>query len=391
MRLRSLLAGLLPATLLSASLLSAAEVDTEASYEGRAAVTLSNGELALTVLELGGPMASLVLADDPEKMNPMWQALQDDRNRGRPLRNHGGLGHFVCVDGFGPVSEEEAAAGMSGHGEANKLVWSTVSTSNRGGMAAIAQAVQLPRHQEIYRRTITMLDGENVVRVHAELESLLDFDRPAVWSEHATIGSPFLERGVTVVDLSPNRAIVRPRDKPARGRTRRLAQGQEFDWPMAPKTGGGETDIRTAPMEGESLDHTGHLMTPSGEYAWVTALHPEKNLVIGYLFKTSEYPWLQTWENYVTDGLMSRGLEFGTQAFDLPRRQVISENRMFGEMLYRWLPAKSKIEATYLMFYAATPEGMQGVNEIELRGGRLELTDKRSGKTLTLETKLTLD
>jgi len=386
MRLRFFLA-----TLFSACLLSAAEVDTAATYEGRSAVTLSNGKLSLTVLEFGGPMASLVLADDPEKMNPMWRALADDRDRGRPLRNHGGLGHFVCVDGFGPVSDEEATAGMSGHGEANKLVWSTVSTSDRGGMAALEQAVQLPRHHEVYRRTISMIDGENVVRVHAELESLLDFDRPAVWAEHATIGSPFLERGVTVVDLSPNRAMVRPRNKPARGRTRRLAQGEEFDWPTAPLTEGGEVDIRSAPMEGESLDHTGHLMTPSGEHAWVTALHPEKNLVIGYLFNTSEYPWLQTWENYVTDGLMSRGLEFGTQAFDLPRRQVINENRLFGEMLYRWLPAKSKIEATYLMFYAATPEGMQGVDKLELRNGRLELTDNRTGKKLTLKTKLTLD
>jgi len=383
---------LLSAVLLATVLLPAAEVDTDASFEGRAAVVLSNGELSLTVLEFGGPMASLTLADDPEKTNPMWQAFTDDRNRGRPLRNHGGLGHFVCVDGFGPVSEQEAAAGMSGHGEANKLVWSTVSTSDRGGMAALEQAVTLPRHQEIFRRTITMRDGENVVRVHAELESLLDFDRPAVWAEHATIGSPFLERGVTVVDLSANRAMVRPRNKPApAGRVRRLAQGEEFDWPLAPKTAGGKVDIRSAPAEGASLDHTGHLMTPSGDYAWVTALHPEKNLIIGYVFKTSEFPWLQTWEHYPTDGVMARGLEFSTQAFDLPRRQVISENRMFGEMLYRWLPAKSTIEATYLMFFARAPDGMLGVDSIELRDGALVLEDRRSGETLSLRTQLTLD
>ncbi|MEZ5394190.1 MAG: hypothetical protein R2724_15330 [Bryobacterales bacterium] len=75
-------------------------------------------------------------------------------------------------------------------------------------------------------------------------------------------------------------------------------------------------DLRAAPVDHDSLDHTGHLMTKGGPYAWVTAVHPKRGLVLGYLFKTSEYPWLQTWENYPAQGMMARGLEFGTQAFD---------------------------------------------------------------------------
>ena len=48
---------------------------------------------------------------------------------------------------------------------------------------------------------------------------------------------------------------------------------------------------------------------------------------------------------------MVRGLEFGTQAFDWPRRKVITMNKLFDTMLYRWLPARSTIEARYLMFW----------------------------------------
>ena len=305
-------------------------------------------------------MASLTLRQG-DSINPMWDAIGNDIDQGRPARATGGAGHFVCVDGFGPVSEEEAASGLNGHGEANRLAWATMS-AKAGAVAELTQAVTLPRHQELYTRTISLRDGENVVRVHATLESLLGFDRPAVWAEHATIGSPYLEPGVTVVDLSANRAMVRPRPKPAAGRNHRLSGGEEFEWPMAPTQSGGKVDLRAAPVDHDSLDHTGHLMTPSGEHAWVTALHPAKRLVLGYLFKTSEYPWLQTWENYPAKGMLARGLEFGTQAFDLPRRQVITENRIFGELLYRWLPAMSKIESTYLMFWAPTPEGFAGVS-----------------------------
>lgn len=371
----------------------AADVRLGDSFEGREAITLSNGVLELTVLPFGGPLASVKLADDRSQMNPMWQALAADREAGRPLRNSGSMGHFVCVDGFGPVSDEEAAAGLSGHGEASDLIWSTVSASDRNGIAALVQSVRLPIHHEIFTRTITMRDGENVVRVHGELESLLAFDRPAVWAEHATIGSPFLERGTTVVDISPSRAMVRPRPKPVRGRNHRLQGGEEFDWPMAPTRAGGTVDLRAAPLDdqGGTLDHTGHLMTRSGEYAWVTALRPDLGLVLGYVFQTSEFPWLQTWESYPAEGRMARGLEFGTQAFDLPRRQIVSENRLFGQLLYRWLPAKSKIEATYLMFWARAPAGFEGVSRIDVERGRLVLTDDRSGGRLELPTRLTLD
>ena len=370
--------------------LSAAEVRQKESFKNRPAVVVANDKLELAVLPLSGAMASLTLkGGDP--INPMWDAIQNDRDQGRPERTTGGTGHFVCVDGFGPVSEEEAAAGLSGHGEAADLAWATLAAKASGGLAELTQAVTLPRVQELFTRTISLRDGENVVRIHSTLESLLSFDRPACWAEHATIGSPFLEPGVTVVDLSSNRALVRPRDKPVRGRSHRLIGGEEFEWPMAPLQAGGKVDLRAAPVNHDSLDHTGHLMTKGGPYAWVTALHPAKRLVLGYLFKTSEYPWLQTWENYPAEGMLARGLEFGTQAFDLPRRQMVTQNRLFGELLYRWLPAMSKIESTYLMFWAPTPEGFTGVSSVELSGGKLTLQDARSGTTMTLATRQTLD
>ena len=106
--------------------------------------------------------------------------------------------------------------------------------------------------------------------------------------------------------------------------------------------------------------------------------------MLGYLFRTSEFPWLQTWESYPSDRLMARGLEFGTQAFDLPRREVVTQGRMFGELLYRWLPARSTIKAGYLMFWTRTPEGFQGVNEAVWQDGVLRLRDKGSGQEIEL-------
>ncbi len=362
----------------------------KADFQGHPALVLANDILELTVLPNSGAFASVVLKDDTEKMNPMWDPLRGSREAGRTPRFDGITGHFVCVDGFGPTSPEEREAGLPGHGEAHTLPWATQASGKQGRVATLVQAVHLPRAQELFSRILKLVDGENVVYVHSELESLVAFDRPICWAEHATIGSPFLEAGVTVVDISKNRALTRPHSEGGGRIPHRLPSETEFEWPMAPTVNGGSADLRAAPNPPNSGDHTGHLLDSSRPFAFVTALHPQKRLLLGYVLKPSENPWLQIWESYPPSGMMARGLEFGTQAFDLPRREVITQYSLFGQLLYRWLPAQSKIETNYLFFWTRTPEGFLGVSDIDFSGGQLRIQDSRSGQTLTLPASLPL-
>ncbi len=356
----------------------------EINYHGRPALVLSNDVIELTVLERGGALVGLVLKDDPQKTNPFWDAFRADREASQLPRQNGMVGHFICVDGFGPASRQEQAAGMpSYHGEAHSLTWVTQSLEKRGQTAILVQKVYLPRVQEVLIRTLKLADGENVIHVRSTVKNLLSFDRPLCWAEHVTIGSPFLEPGVTVVDLSSNRAVTRAHEERLL-RPHRLAPDREFSWPMAPTVDGSMVDLRKTPKPPNSYDWTGYLWDRNREFAFVTALHPAKGLLLGYVFRRSEYPWMQMWEHYPPQGVLARGLEFGTQVFGRPRRDVITQNKLFGQLLYRWLPAKSQIEASFLLFWTRTTEGFQGVDEIQLREGTLYITDRRSGIMLTL-------
>ena len=87
---------------------------------------------------------------------------------------------------------------------------------------------------------------------------------------------------------------------------------------------------------------------------------------------------------------MARGLEFGSQAFDQSRRIVITGNKIFDQFLYRWLPARSTIEGNFLMFWTRTPEGFEGVDDIEWKDGKLRIRDNRSRQTMTLKASLKL-
>jgi hypothetical protein len=297
---------------------------------------------------------------------------------------HADLGHFVCVDGFGPVSPEERAAGLPGHGEAHRVTWETVSSEKMNG-SMVSFSATLPIVQEIFRRTIRIVDGENVVYVESELENLLGFDRPINWGEHATIGSPFLEPGKTFIEMSATRAMTRAHDTQSEMPPHRLASFKPFAWPMAPGLTGESIDVRQTPTQTPIGDHTTSLMDPARRLVFVTAFNTSQHLLLGYVFRRAEYPWTQLWESYPDSGRIARGLEFATQPFDLPRREVIQTNTMFDTPTYRWLPAKSKINSEFLLFYTRTPDGFRKVDDVILDGGRVSVEDRTTGTTVTLK------
>jgi hypothetical protein len=351
-------------------------------FEGRPGILVANDKLELTILVQGGSLASLVLRDDPERLSPLWNPIRMAREADMKPPAGFSVGHFVCVDGFGPVSPEEQAVGMPGHGEAHTLPWEVQASGRQGAAASVTFRVELPLVQEVFTRAIRMIDGENVVYVESELENLLAFDRPVCWAEHATIGSPFLEPVKTVVDMSAQRSKTRAHPPRAGAMPRRLASFQDFAWPMAPAMDGSQVDLRSAPANPRSTDHTASLVDTDRELGFVTALHKEKGLLLGYVFRREEYPWVQNWENYPPTLKMARGLEFSTQPFDVPRREVIQFHSMFGAPAYRWLPAKKKIRSRFLIFYTRVPEGFERVDDVKLDSGRLIIEDRGAGKVV---------
>ena len=100
------------ALLLLASFCGAIGSEQTMTFEGYPAVSLSNDKLELTVMTQGSTLASIVLKDDPQRLNPFWNPMRMARELGQAPHYDGGAGLFVCVDGFGPVSPEERTAGL---------------------------------------------------------------------------------------------------------------------------------------------------------------------------------------------------------------------------------------------------------------------------------------
>ncbi len=365
----------------------AAKAAGPATFEGRPAVLIGNDRIEFTVLPQGTMIASIVLKDDAQKLSPLWDPVREAGDAKTPDTFHGETGHFLCVDGFGSVSKDEQAAGLPGHGEAHLRDFA-LDSSHANGEGVYKFATDLPIAQEHVTRTMRLRDGEQVMQIDTEVESGIGFDRPIFWAEHATIGAPFLEPEATVVDMPAARAKTRPYAAgKGGGLPHRLPSDVEFTWPMAPTLDGGHVDLRAAPAGPDSGDHTTALMDKSRKIAYVTAINTRRHLMVGWVFRPTDYAWVQNWEFYPKTGNLARGLEFATLPFDLPRREVIEQNSLWGTLLYRWLPAKAKIGSRVLEFYTRVPAGMKKVDDVRLENGALVVEDKAAGLTVKLPTK----
>lgn len=353
-----------------------------AVFEEGPALVLANDKVELTVMTEGGAMAQILLAGDKEKINPLWNPYWIARQAGLKPPANLYRGHFVCIDGFGPVSAEERAAGLPMHGEAYTLPWQLLSDQKTGNTRSAAFAVNLPIAQERFTRTFHIVDGENIVWVDSSVTSLLGFDRPVFWGEHATISAPFLEPGNVAVDMPAVKAKTKA--YPSQGTPpRHLRSFVDFTWPMAPTVDGQTFDMRTAPIKA-GTEHTTTLLDPSRRLVFVTALHPDKQLLIGWVFRREEFPWVQTWLSYPGPNRMTRGLEFSTQPFDLTRAEVLKNGPLFDSPVLRILPAKSTLTSSFLMFYTSVPEGFLKVDDVQLTGGKLVIDDRANKRTISL-------
>jgi hypothetical protein len=327
-------------------------------YRGRRAAIIENDDVRVTVLEEGGHLAEMF--DKRSGINPLWTppwtSIEPSAYAPSTHPEYGTsseaallaglMGHNLCVDIFGGPSEEEAAAGLTPHGEASIVRYDIdVEPASR----SIAMRALLPLAQLQIDRWL-VLRGR-VLTIREAVENLTGCDRPIGWTQHVTLGPPFLEKGVTEFRVSATRSLV---FEQVFGAHDELAAGRVFDWPLAPRTDGGTSDLRRYTHVPHSTAYTAHLMDPARDAAFFVAFAPAARLAFGYIWKRRDFPWLGIWqENHSrthapwNGATLTCGMEFGVSPMPESRRAMIDRGRLFDVPTYRWIPAKSRVEVEY--------------------------------------------
>lgn len=325
-------------------------------YHGRRAAAIENEYLRVTVLQEGGHLAEIL--DKETGINPLWTPpwrssepsaygpeVHAEYGAGTESKLLAGImGHNLCLDIFGGPSGEEAAAGITVHGEGPVAGYEI--DQSEGGLTLRAR---FPLAQIAFERRIEL--HARTVRIRERVENLTACDRPIGWTQHVTLGPPFLEGGVTQFRASATRSKVSESDFGAADSLRTAA---EFDWPAAPLRNGGSMDLRVLTGAPSSCAFTTHLMDPAREDAYFAAFAPAARLVFGYVWKQADFPWLGIWEENHSrthapwnGKTLTRGMEFGVSPMPESRRAMVDRGKLFGVPTYRWLPAQALLEVEY--------------------------------------------
>jgi hypothetical protein len=319
----------------------------------RPAVELRNGA-AEASFDLGG--GSLVTFRLKGGLNPLgWLGPADRDVELRPMA------HFLCLDRWGQPSPGELAAGIPYHGEATRVAWKvdTSSASEAVMSATLPEAGLHVRRRASFAGTAAVLKVEETVINRRRMGKIYNM------VQHPTIGPPFLDEQ-TLVDANARKGFMQSSPMPN-------PEEPAVFWPQALKDG---MPVNLRFLTNDPLPNVVSFVVEE-PIGWTTASSPTQNLLLGYLWKSEEYPWFNVWRH--VDGNakpLARGLEFGTTGLHQPFGVLTEKGAIFGRKLFSYLDAGASSTRTYYAFLAALPDAWQGVQNVTYKDGVITIAER---------------
>ena len=313
---------------------------------------------AEAVFDLGG--GSLVTFRMKGGLNPLaWLGDGDKNVTLRPMA------HFLCLDRWGQPSPGELAAGVPYHGEATRVAWKVESSQT----AETVMAASLPVAGLDVRRRARLIGTDAVLKVEETVTNRNKMGKIYNMVQHPTIGPPFLDEQ-TLVDSNARRGFMQSSPMPT-------PEAPSVFWPQALREG---KDVNMRVLTNDPLPNVVSYVIDE-PIGWTTASSPTHNLVLGYIWRTSEYPWFNAWRHVdAAKKPLARGLEFGTTGLHQPFGVLLEKGTIFGRKLFTYLDAGEATTRSYIAFLAVTPAGWQGVHNVSYKDGVISVEERGTRK-----------
>lgn len=333
----------------------------------RPSVVLESPSAKLVVDIAGGSIVRFFLPD--QQLNPLvWS---EDEAGSEPRA----MGHFLCLDRWGAPSEAEGANGMPYHGEAPYVVWDVAKRPRTVGQGVEAEmSASLPMAGLDVQRRLRLLNGSAVVVVEETVHNRNKIGRIYNWVQHPTIGPPFLDENV-VVDANAREGFMQDSPLPN-------PEAPSVHWPLALKDG------QAVNMRRLTDDPFPRVVsyTIDQEIGWTTAANASKGLLLGYIWKTEEYPWFNAWRHVDDDNKpLARGLEFGTTGLHQPFAVLVSKGRIFGRALFAHIDTGQRVTKSYVMFLSKIPADFAGASDVSYAGDQIVIRERDSERVFRID------
>ncbi len=195
----------------------------------------------------------------------------------------GGWQDILPSPGY-PSSYKGARWGL--HGETALLPWKA-RIVDEAGLASVKLTVDLVRFPLRVEKTVSLGEGESVVRIKWEIDNLAEQDVDFAWVQHIVFGRPMMGPGMKV-DLKAGECIAGkyPRS--------RFEAEKPFDWPEAPALNGSTIDVSSEPDDSKRYEDVLYLKMKE---PWYAIRNTGLGLTIGVAWDRNAFPYLWYWLN----------------------------------------------------------------------------------------------
>ncbi len=321
-------------------------------------ITIENGEAALSTDLYGGAITDFHLHRN--SVNPLSAKFTKEQ---MPDNNKAGAvyqGHFICLGRWGLPSAGEMEAGLPNHGQPANMQW---KLRNRDSLSFQIEAHAAMEGLQV-ARTSTLDPQSSAYHVTETVTNTAQLGRLYNMVQHPMLTPPFLD-AATVVDCNGvhgfNQAYT-------------SLQAQPFSqWPTGMCEDGRMIDLRQP-----TAAHNGvfsFVVNESDPTGWITAFSPTHQLLLGYVWKRSDYPWIHCWQHWMNGVLQYRGIEFGTAGIHKPFNEILDDAPvLLGEKTYRYIDAGEKQTRGWISFIMATGDDFTGTQSIAFKNNNICIT-----------------
>jgi len=321
-------------------------------------VKMENSNIELLINLNGGSYFDFHLKELP--VNPInWRATKPEEQIF--------MGHFLCFDRWGPPSTAERANGFRHHGEVNTETWELLKAPRTNdGRSTCFMMCKLPMAGLQLTRKIELSADEPVFFITEEIKNLNRNGRMFNIVQHVSIAPPFLDKST----LFDNNTLQGFED---RGDGSLNQDEIILKWPQADHNG---EKVNLRQFEGDWPNVSSFVYNQTDKYGWVTACNPGKRLMLGYIWKTEDYPWINFWRSMENGVPMAFGMEFGTTGLHEPFPVVAKKGKIFDRNIYAFIDANEVISKSFTAFLAKIPEDYKGVEKIEISNSLFIIKEK---------------
>jgi hypothetical protein len=296
---------------------------------------LENDTIKVTLSLFGGAIVSV--HEKTSCINPLSWKLTDSQ---MPENNRKGAvfqGHYLSLGRWGCPTPGETKQGMPHNGEPSNNWWKLTSKKSDKYLMMSCDA---PLDGMSINRKVVLSSIDPLFKVYETFNNELNIGRITTIVQCATIGAPFLD---STIIINTNATF---------GFNQKLMSSDilkyEYKWPIA-FVDSAKNSINLSHNNYKSDYSSSHIFEDT--IGWTTSVNPKMNLLLGYTWKVSDYPWLHIYNGLKNGKLFIKGIEFATTGLgDTLSYEKRILSTFHGVKNFDFVDAKANITKTYFCY-----------------------------------------